>query len=59
LDGSDDSSVLPNQTDLFSRIYALKKVLSEEDSNELKKDLQKVIKRAKFDIYTFNILPRN
>ena len=59
LDNSDAVNVLPNQTDLFSRIYALKKILRVEDSDELKKDLQKVIKRAKFDIYMFNILPRN
>ncbi len=50
-------NLLTSQTDLFSRLYALKKVLNEEDGNELKKDLQKIIRKAKFDVYQFNILP--
>lgn len=59
LDSSDDVSLLSSQTDLFSRIYALKKILSVKDSENLKNELQKVIKKAKFDIYKFNILPRD
>ena len=59
LDSADDVNVLSSQTELFSRIYALKKVLRVEDSEELKCDLQKVIRKANFDIYKFNILPRN
>jgi abortive infection bacteriophage resistance protein len=59
LDSADDVVLLSSQTDLFSRIYALKKVLRVEDSEKLKSELQKVIKMAKFDIYNFNILPRD
>jgi len=59
LDSEDDASLLPSQTDLFSRIYALKKVLRTQDSDELKSELQKIIKKSKFDIYNFNILPRD
>src|SRR5699024_318612 len=58
LDNADDVNLLSSQTDLFSRVYALKKVMRAEDSEELKSDLQKVIKKAKFDIYKFNILPK-
>lgn len=46
-------------TDLFSRLYALKKILKSEDIELLKKDLNAIIKKSKIDIYLFNILPRN
>lgn len=46
-------------TDLFSRLYALKKILKNEDVELLKKDLNAIIKKGKIDIYLFNILPRN
>ncbi|MHC1748781.1 MAG: Abi family protein [Cellulosilyticaceae bacterium] len=59
LDSLDDPSILVSNTDLFSRIYALKKVLNEQDSTLLKKDLQKVIAKSKIDPYKFNILPHN
>ena len=57
LDSIDDITLLSSQSDLFSRIYALKKVLNAEDSASLKKELKKSINRAKFNIYQFNILP--
>lgn len=59
LDNEDDPNLLVNNADLFSRIYALKKILSMEDSNQLKKELKNIIKKAKFNIYQFNILPNN
>lgn len=59
LDSLDDTCLLLSDTDLFSRIYALKKVLNVKDSESMKVELQKVIKKAKFDIYKFNILPSN
>lgn len=59
LDTLDDSTLLTSDTDLFSRIYALKKVLKEEDSNQLKKELKSIISKAKFNIYQFNIIPAN
>lgn len=59
LDSSEQNNLLMNQTDLFSRLYALKKILNKEDSEKLKKELQKLIKNTKFNIYQLNILPNN
>lgn len=59
LDYIDLPIVLPNNTDLFSRMYALKKVLSPLDSESLKKDLNQLINKTKFDVYQLNILPRD
>lgn len=59
LDISDDASLLSSYTDLFSRIYALKKVLRDEDSKQLKKELKSIISKAKFNIYQLNILPND
>lgn len=55
----DDENILVANTDLFSRMYALKKILNDNDGKALKKDLAKVIGKAKFDIYLFEILPRD
>ncbi|WP_312811593.1 Abi family protein [Sedimentibacter sp.] len=52
-----EANILVTNTDLFSRMYALKKILNESDANQLKLDLDKLIKRAKFDVYLFDILP--
>lgn len=52
-----DSGILLSQTDLFSRIYALKKVLAPKDSLALKNDLKKLIKKTPFDLYSYQILP--
>lgn len=52
-----DIGILITNTDLFSRIYALKKVLNTSDAIELKSGLEKIIKKAKFDIYKLEILP--
>jgi abortive infection bacteriophage resistance protein len=52
-----EDNILVTDTDLFSRIYALKKILNENDANQLKLELDKLIKKAKFDIYLFEILP--
>lgn len=60
LDDSDNPDLLATgDTDLFSRMYALKKVLNSEDSENFKKDLKNIIKRAKINIYQLNILPSN
>lgn len=55
----DDQDILVNGEDLFSRLYALKKLLKPKDSEELKSKLQKLIKRTKVDIYQMNILPED
>jgi abortive infection bacteriophage resistance protein len=55
----DDQDILGSGEDLFSRIYALKKLLKPKDSEELRHKLQKLIKKTKFDIYQMNILPKD
>lgn len=55
----DDVDILITNTDLFSRMYALKKVLHEKDGTALKEDMVKILKKAKFDVYFFEILPRD
>ena len=57
-DSVDDVATLPNDNDLFSRLYALKKLLSEDDAECLKNDLKKLLKKCKFDVYTLGILPK-
>ncbi len=57
LDNKDTADVLPDATNLYSRLYALKKILPEKDGIELSKELDKLIRKAKIDVYKMNILP--
>ncbi|MFD2114541.1 Abi family protein [Paenibacillus yanchengensis] len=54
---SGEDEILVTNTDLFSRIYALRKLLNEKDVKQLKVDLDKIIRKTKFDLYLFGILP--
>ena len=56
-DSVDDEAVLLQDNDLFSRLYAMKKLLPEKDAENLKKDLKKLIRASKVDIYMVSILP--
>ena len=56
-DPVDDVSALPNDNDLFSRLYALKKLLPKEDVVSLKSDLKKLLKKSKIDAYKLGIIP--
>ncbi len=56
-DPVDDRDILPNENDLYSRLYALKKLLPQEDTAKLKKDINDLIKKSKVDIYALKILP--
>ena len=56
-DPADDVSALPNDNDLFSRLYALKKLLPKEDVVSLKSDLKKLLKKSKIDAYKLGIIP--
>ncbi len=56
-DPADDVSALPNDNDLFSRLYALKKLLPKEDAVSLKSDLKKLLKKSKIDAYKLGIIP--
>lgn len=58
-DNKDSSDVLPDNTNLYSRLYALKKILSQEDANMLETELDRLVSRAKIDVYKMNILPSN
>lgn len=53
----DAENLLPKNNDLYSRLYALKKLLSVEDAKSMKKDLVKLIKKSSVDIYTLKIFP--
>ena len=57
-DSVDREVVLPKDNDLFSRLYALKKLIPEEDKSKLKVDLKKLIKKCKVDIDALGILPK-
>lgn len=52
-----ETHILVTYTDLFSRMYALKKVLSKKDAKQLQIDLDKLVEKANFDVYLFEILP--
>ncbi len=56
-DHEDDACILPNDNNLFSRLYALKKLLPEEDVTNLRNDIKNLIKKTKIDIYALKILP--
>ena len=58
-DNRDSADVLPDNTNLYSRLYALKKILSQEDANMLETELDRLVSRAKIDVYKMNILPSN
>ena len=51
--------ILSSKTDLFSRLYALKKILPRHFSDALKKDLQRLVEKTETDVYALGILPRD
>ncbi len=58
-DNRDSADVLPDNTNLYSRLYALKKILPQKDADMLAKELNQLISKSKLDIYKMNILPAN
>ena len=58
LDTQDEQAVLIKDNDLFSRLYALNKLLPREDTKRLKNDIMKLVKKTPIDIYLFTILPQ-
>lgn len=58
-EAEDDADILPNGEDLFSRLYALKKLMNAADSETMKNKLKKAIGRAKIDVYQLEILPQD
>ena len=55
----DSADVLPDNTNLYSRLYALKKILPQKDADMLARELEKLISKTKIDIYKMNVLPAN
>lgn len=58
-DNRDSADVLPDNTTLYSRLYALKKILPQKDADMLARELEKLISKTKIDIYKMNVLPAN
>lgn len=59
LDSNDDTTLLQTDNDLFSRIYALKKLVPTADVDNMKNDIKKLIKETPVDVYLLGILPSN
>mgnify|MGYP000272125877 FL=1 len=59
LDSNDDTTLLQADNDLFSRIYALKKLVPTADVDNMKNDIKKLIKETPVDVYLLGILPSN
>ena len=51
--------IVPSKTDLFSRLYALKKILPKHFSDALKKDLKRLVAKTEIDVYALGILPED
>ena len=58
-DNRDSADVLPDNTNFYSRLYALKKILPQKDADMLARELEKLISKTKIDVYKMNILPAN
>lgn len=58
-DNRDSTDVFPDNTNLYSRLYALKKILLQQDADMLMNELDRLISRTKIDVYKMNILPAN
>ena len=54
-DNRDSADVLPDNTNLYSRLYALKKILPQKDADMLARELEKLISKTKIDIYKMNV----
>jgi abortive infection bacteriophage resistance protein len=52
-DNRDSADVLPDNTNLYSRLYALKKILPQKDADMLAEELEKLISKTKVDIYIY------
>ena len=59
LDSNDDATLLQADNDLFSRIYALKKLIPTDDIDNMKNDIKKLIKKTTVDVFLLGILSSN
>ena len=58
-DDRDSVDVLPDDTNLYSRLYALKKILPPKEAEMLGKELEKLTSKTKLDLNKMKILPKN
>ena len=58
-DNRDDAALLPDNTNLYSRLYALNKILPQKDAKLLGKELEKLLAKTKLDVYKMKILPKD
>ena len=58
-DNRDSTDVLPDNTNLYSRLYALKKILLQQDADMLMNELDRLISRTKIDVYITSKLERS
>ena len=58
-DNRDSADVLPDNTNLYLRLYALKKILPQKDADMLAEELEKLISKTKIDMNKMNVLPAN
>ena len=56
-DSRDDADILIKDNDLFSRLYALKKLLPNDEKEKLKNDVKEIVSKSKMNVYLLNILP--
>ena len=54
-----EDRLLPSKADLFSRLYALKKVLSPKEGESLMRSVESLVEHGKVDVYLLGILPDN
>lgn len=54
-----EEELIVSQTDLFSRLYALKKVLSQKEGEALGKCVERLVLHGKVDVGLMGILPQN
>ena len=59
VESCDDEDLLISKEDLLSRMYALKKILRFEDAEQLKKDMNRLIRNTEIEIYKMGILPED
>ena len=53
-----DDDLLQSDTDLFSRMYALVKILNDDHKKRMIDELNDLVKSLEFDLFSLNILPR-
>lgn len=58
-DCRDDERLLPNDTNLYSRLYALKKILPCKEADALGIELERLIKKSRIEVYKMDILPHD